>query len=439
MNAIVVAVVLMLALSVMRVHVVISLFIGALVGGLWAGMPLAEVVKAYQDGLSGGAAIALSYALLGVFAVSLMQSGLPRALADVLIKKIDADAGAGKMVKYTIIAIVLLTGLAVETLVPIHIAFIFMLIPPILGVLNRLDMDRRLMACVISFGLVTGYMMFPLGFGSIYLNNILLFNVNQAGVATEGVSVVKAMAIPGLGMFAGVLIAVFITYRKPRRYAEKTVQAAAAEEEVQITPYRIWVALIAVLAVFAAQIYTDSMLIAALVGILIFMAGGVVRFKHSESVFDRGMQMMAMIGFIMISAQGFAAVMQASGQIAPLVEASTQLFAGSKGMAVFAMLLVGLLITMGIGSSFSTIPIIAAIYVPLCAALGFSPLATVSIIGTAGALGDTGSPASDSTLAPSAGLNIDGQHDHIRDTVIPTFLHFNIPLLVAGWIAAMVL
>lgn len=37
------------------------------------------------------------------------------------------------------------------------------------------------------------------------------------------------------------------------------------------------------------------------------------------------------------------------------------------------------------------------------------------------------------------GLNADGRHDHIRDSVIPTFIHYNIPLLIAYWIAAMVL
>ena len=102
-------------------------------------------------------------------------------------------------------------------------------------------------------------------------------------------------------------------------------------------------------------------------------------------------------------------------------------------------LLVGLLVTMGIGSSFSTVPIIAAIFVPLCLALGFSPMATVCIVGTAGALGDAGSPASDSTLGPTSGLNVDGQHNHIWDSVVPTFLHYNLPLLAFGWVAAMVL
>ncbi len=97
------------------------------------------------------------------------------------------------------------------------------------------------------------------------------------------------------------------------------------------------------------------------------------------------------------------------------------------------MLLVGLLVTMGIGSSFSTVPILAAIFVPLCVQLGFDPLATVCIVGTAGALGDAGSPASDSTLGPTSGLNVDGQHHHIWDTVVPTF-HPLQPAIAGVWV-----
>jgi predicted histidine transporter YuiF (NhaC family) len=149
--------------------------------------------------------------------------------------------------------------------------------------------------------------------------------------------------------------------------------------------------------------------------------------------------MMAMIGFIMISAQGFASVMQATGDIQSLVNSGASLFDGNKPIAAAVILLVGLLITMGIGSSFSTVPIIATLFVPLCLELGFSVMATAALVGTAGALGDAGSPASDSTLGPTSGLNADGQHDHIWDSVVPTFIHFNIPLLLFGWIAAMVL
>ncbi len=148
---------------------------------------------------------------------------------------------------------------------------------------------------------------------------------------------------------------------------------------------------------------------------------------------------MAFIGFIMIAASGFAEVMKATSEIPLLVEEAADLIGDSKPLAAIVMLVIGLLVTMGIGSSFSTVPIIAAIYVPLCVSFEFSAMATTALIGTAAALGDAGSPASDTTLGPTAGLNADGQHDHIWGTVVPTFLHFAIPLIAFGWLAAMVL
>ncbi len=214
----------------------------------------------------------------------------------------------------------------------------------------------------------------------------------------------------------------------------------------QVSRYKVIVSLIAIVDTFAVQVVmlsleseADSLLVGSLVGLSIFMITGAVNWRQADDVFTQGMKMMAMIGFIMITAQGFAAVMSATGEVQSLVKTSAALFGANKALAALAMLVVGLIVTMGIGSSFSTLPIITTIYVPLCVSLGFSPAATVAIIGTAGALGDAGSPASDSTLGPTAGLNADGQHDHIRDSVIPTFLHFNLPLLASGWVAAMVL
>ena len=131
--------------------------------------------------------------------------------------------------------------------------------------------------------------------------------------------------------------------------------------------------------------------------------------------------------------------MKATGGVTELVDMISKGLGNNRGFAVFMMLFIGLLITMGIGSSFSTVPLIAAIYVPLCMKLGMSPAATLAVVGVAGALGDAGSPVSESVLGPTAGLNADGQHDHIYDSTIPTFVHFNIPLLIAGWIAGMVL
>jgi len=80
-NAVVLSVIVMLVLSIARVHVVISLFVASLVGGLVAGMGMSGTMVAFQDGLAGGAKIALSYALLGAFAMSGAHSGLPRRLA----------------------------------------------------------------------------------------------------------------------------------------------------------------------------------------------------------------------------------------------------------------------------------------------------------------------------------------------------------------------
>ena len=101
--------------------------------------------------------------------------------------------------------------------------------------------------------------------------------------------------------------------------------------------------------------------------------------------------------------------MKQTGGVESLVEALSTSIGDNKPLAALLMLIVGLLVTMGIGSSFSTIPIIATIYVPLAAALG-----------------DAGSPASDSTLGPTSGLNADGQHEHIWETVVPTFVHYNV-------------
>lgn len=402
---------------------------------------------AFQEGLAGGARIALSYALLGAFAMAVAHSGLTQLLADSLIRRLDGQSSGQKTifwVKWGMLAGIAAMAVMSQNLVPVHIAFIPLLIPPLLAIMTQLRLDRRAVACIITFGLVTTYMYLPLGFGKIFLEDILLGNITKAGLDVEGVNVMVAMGIPALGMVVGLLIAVLVTYRKPRDYDPDAKVDVAAPAEVS-TP-KVIVAVVAIGASFVIQSWltitdskADPLLVGALVGLFVFIATGVVRRLEADEVFTSGMRMMALIGFIMITAQGFASVMKASGQVEPLVQATAGLFGDNKAMAAFAMLLVGLLVTMGIGSSFSTLPIITAIYVPLCTALGFSPLATVSIIGTAGALGDAGSPASDSTLGPTAGLNADGQHDHMRDTVIPTFLHFNLPLLAAGWVAAMVL
>ena len=455
MFAILAAIGVMFGLSLARVPVVFALVIGAVTGGLLAGLGLQGTLDAFNNGLGGGAKIALAYGILGAFALALARSGLPDLLAYKMIfaLKGGADLKAQNRVKYLIFFTVALAAVFSQNVIPVHIAFIPVLIPPLLIVFNHLKLDRRLIACLLTFGLVATYMLVPVGFGAIFLNDILGQNINTFGKAygfqISYDQIPSAMAIPVAGMFVGLLIAIFISYRKPRLYKDIHVeqqQSISAELGVEqktakpeIAKFTIWMAAIAVVVTLAVQLYSDSMILAGLVGVAILSCAGIFKWKEADDVIITGMRMMALVGFIMIAAQGFAAVIEATNQVPALVEASVNWIGDSQALAAFLMLLIGLLITLGIGSSFSTVPILAIIYVPLCIQFGFSPAATIAIIGTAAALGDAGSPASDSTLGPTSGLNMDGQHDHMKDSVIPTFIHFNIPLMIFGWIAAMVL
>ncbi|WP_298772161.1 Na+/H+ antiporter family protein [uncultured Shewanella sp.] len=439
MNAVVIAVCLMLVLSIARVNVVIALTVSALVAGLVGGIDIQHTVDAFNTGLGGGAQIALSYALLGAFAVALSHSGLTTLISQKVISALGKEQNTSNMnkVRWGLLLAILAMAISSQNLIPIHIAFIPILIPPLLHVMSKLKLDRRLVACVITFGLVTTYMIIPVGFGGIFLNNILLANLNNNGLHAVREQIPSAMLLPAIGMIVGLLIAVFISYRKPREYSESAILKAEPEEKIQ--KKNIIIAVTAILSALTVQLYTGSMIFGALMGFIIFSFSGALKHVADQDIFNQGVRMMANIGFIMISAAGFAAVIKATGDVNTLVASLHDIIGNNKPLAAFLMLLVGLLITMGIGSSFSTIPIIATIYVPLSLGFGFSVPATIALVGTAAALGDAGSPASDSTLGPTAGLNADGQHDHINDSVIPTFIHYNIPLLVFGWIAAMVL
>lgn len=453
MNAVVLAILIMVTLSLARVSVVFALIVAAIAGGLYAGMPLDAILEAFNGGLGNGATVAISYAVLGAFAVALSRSGITQGLARRAVQRFHLE-GAGARPRRVVLALLgclLLAAISSQNLIPVHIAFIPILVPPLLTLMNRLELDRRAVACVITFGITAPYMLLPVGFGAIFLNDILLNNLNssgaQLGLQVEAAQVPLAMAMPIGGMALGLLVAVFFSYRRRRYYEDRALVGQRDDEQPATTldgeaGLRGWQKIVLVASLVGTvvvQLLTDSMVLGGLFGFALLSVSGVFRWRAQDDVFTEGMRMMAQVGFIMIAAAGFAGVMQATGAVDSLVTSSAAMIGDHKGLAALIMLLVGLFITMGIGSSFSTIPIIASLYVPLALGFGFSPLATTALVGTAAALGDAGSPASDSTLGPTAGLNADGQHDHIWDSVVPTFLHYNVPLLVFGWIAAMTL
>ena len=468
-NEVVISIIVLLVLSLLRINVVIALVISALTAGVIGGLGLpaeaadlnnlgivekfkavfSTTIKTFTNGLGGGAEVAMNYAILGAFAVAISKSGITDLLAYKVIKRLGKTPSSSSQAgfKYFILAVLVLFSMSSQNLLPVHIAFIPIVIPPLLNIFNKLKVDRRAVACVLTFGLTATYMLLPVGFGKIFIESILVKNINEAGATlglqTDVAKVSMGMLIPVMGMILGLLTAIFISYRKPREYKVSVAEPTTAEIEqhiANIKPFHVGVSLTAIIVTFGLQLLTSSTIIGGLTGLIIFAVCGIFKLKESNDIFQQGLRLMAMIGFVMIAASGFAAVIKATGGVTELVDTFSQgLGPDNKGIAAFLMLLVGLFITMGIGSSFSTVPIITSIYVPLCLALGFSPLATVSIVGVAAALGDAGSPASDSTLGPTSGLNMDGKHDHIWDSVVPTFIHYNIPLLVFGWIAAMTL
>ena len=447
-NPVVISIIVLLVLSLLRINVVIALVVAALTAGLCGDLSLSKTIETFTGGLGGGAEVAMNYAMLGAFAIAISKSGITDLIAYKIITKMNKTPTGNNLAwfKYMLFGVLALFSISSQNLLPVHIAFIPIVVPPLLSIFNKLKIDRRAVACVLTFGLTATYMLLPVGFGKIFIESILVKNINQAGASlglqTDVAQVSLAMLLPVIGMILGLLTAIFVTYRKPREYNVTIAEPSTAEIEqhiANIRPKQIVASLIAIVATFAIQLVTSSTIIGGLIGLVIFALFGVFKLKESNDIFQQGLRLMAMIGFVMIAASGFANVINATTGVTDLVQNLSNGAIQSKGLAAFLMLLVGLLITMGIGSSFSTVPIITSIYVPLCLSFGFSPLATVSIIGVAAALGDAGSPASDSTLGPTSGLNMDGKHDHIWDSVVPTFIHYNIPLIIFGWIAAMYL
>ncbi|WP_100405290.1 Na+/H+ antiporter family protein [Bacillus solitudinis] len=439
MNAVLIAVIVMLVLSLIRVHVVLALIIGAMIGGVVGGLGFEQTISVFSEGLGGSATVALSYALLGSFAVAIARTGLPDVMVKYAVQLVgrNRDSKKQKLSKALIFFVILLVSCFSQNVVPVHIAFIPILIPPILKVLNELGVDRRAIASIITFGLTAPYIFLPYGFGAIF-HGIVVDNMTVNGLEVERSSIPLAMGIPTAGLVTGLLVAVFVTYRKRRIYENKPLIGETIESQAY-TKASLIAALTAIVVTLITQRVTDSMIIAGMAGIFVLLLSGTLKWKEADTVVTDGMKMMAFIGFVMLTASGFAAVIRETGHVDLLVESVSGIVGDNRAVAALFMLVVGLVITMGIGSSFSTIPIIATLFVPLGLAVGFSPLAIIALIGTAGALGDAGAPASDSTLGPTAGLNADSQHHHIWDTCVPTFLHFNIPLIVFGWIAAMVL
>ena len=447
-NPVVFSILVMTVLCLLRFNILLSILISALVAGVMykhgfsgfeSGLAsgfesffaaLKETTQSLINGMQGNLETSLSYILLGALAAAIANTNLTAILINAMSKFLSSN----KVIFTLTIAFIACLS---QNLIPVHIAFIPILIPPLLALMNKMGIDRRAVACALTFGLQAPYVSISVGFGLLF-HNILKKELANNGINTTISDISSVMWIGGASMFVGLILAILF-YSKKRIYKTSKFEKAELDEierakSLEMTK-KEWAVLAGAVVAFVVQIYTSLLPLGALLGLLVMVVFGGIEYKKVDKIMDNGLAMMGFIAFIMLVAAGYGTILRESGGIDELVKYAS-LVSGGKIGGAFLMLL---LVTMGIGTSFGTIPILASIYVPLCLSLGFGVPAIILLVGIAAALGDAGSPASDSTLGPTSGLNADGEHNHIYDTCVPTFIFFNIPLIIGGIVGAMIL
>lgn len=431
-NPVIVSVVVLCVLSLLKLNVLLSMIAATIVAGVAGGISLygdgTSVMSLLCDGFSVNAQTALAYILLGTFAEAICTTGL----AEIITAKLARVIGTKK---YVLLAMLTFIAVLSQNLVPVHIAYIPILIPPILALMNKLKIDRRAVACATAFGLEAPYIAIPFGFGLIF-QTVIATNLSENGMSVTVMDVTRVNWYLGCAMFIGLLIAVLIVYRKPRVYQTTSADTQAAMAQVPNLTYKHYVTLAAIVVVMIVQLISHDLSLSSLAGLAVMIAFKAIAWNSIDEQLAGGVKLMGLIAFIMLVAGGYANVIKATGGIDALVYFGTSFMHGSKIIAALVITIIGLLVTMGIGTSFGTVPVLAVLFVPLCQSMDFSVPATIVLISAAAALGDAGSPASDTTLGPTSGLNADGQHSHIWDTCVPTFIVFNSALMIAAVIAA---
>lgn len=438
-NPVLISVLVMSVLSLLKLHVLLSLLIAAIVGGLMSGMGFGGTMEVLIGGMAGNANTALSYVLLGSLAAAMEMTGAARVLS---VKIGNITKGN----KFVLVILVLLVSIASGTVIPVHIAFIPILIPPLLSAMNKMKMDRRMLAVTFGFGLKAPYLTIPIAYGAIF-HGLVRDSMAAAGLEVDLSMIWKTNWIGGLAMLIGFVLAL-IRYSKPREYEmDETGEIGGAIStngelisygDVKLESAHIF-SVVAGVAALVVQLLTGSLPLGALTGLIIMIVSRSIKWNEIEEMLNGGIRMMGLIAFVMLVAAGYASVINATGGVPQLVDSAVAALGSSKLVGATVMVVLGLLITLGIGTSFGTVPVVAAIYVPLALKLGFSAQSIILLISVAAVCGDAGSPASDTTLGPTSGLNADGQHDHIWDTCVPQFVTYNIPLMIAGVVGAMIL
>src|SRR5690625_1617250 len=112
-NAVVISVIVMVVLSLSRINVLFALIIAALTAGLMSGMGLGESVTIMISGMGGQSETALSYILLGIFAVMIGLSGITSVLVN---KMLSVFSGKRLFLVFSLAIIACFS----QNIVPVH-------------------------------------------------------------------------------------------------------------------------------------------------------------------------------------------------------------------------------------------------------------------------------------------------------------------------------
>ena len=279
-NPVVISILVMTVLCLLRFNILLSILVSALVAGLiyhggFEGVgaffdALTATTSTLITGMKGNLETSLSYILLGALAAAIANTNLTAILINAVSKAL------AKTSTYFALIIAAIACFS-QNLIPVHIAFIPILIPPLLPLMNRLGIDRRAVACALTFGLKAPYVSLSVGFGLIF-HGIIQKELANNGVTVQMSQISDVMWIGGASMLVGLFLAIFVFYRKRRDYAHTKFETSE-EQEAQIAASlemtkKEWAVLGGAVVAFGVQIYTESMPLGALLGLLVMIVLG---------------------------------------------------------------------------------------------------------------------------------------------------------------------
>ena len=395
-NPVILSVIVMVALCLLKVNVFLAIILSSLLCSVLGGATLVEGITIFYENMGNDNRMVLFLLLLGVLAAAMQYNGVGDVLAPRVAKIIGNQIWLFPLV-LTLLAII------AETFVLVGVSFLLVVIPPLLKLLTDYKVDRKLLVITTCCGLQIGYCCFPVGYGLAFMG-IMQNALAENGLEVSIDQIWKANLVIAVAMVVAIVLAM-LKYRKPREYViegNEEVLSAAAAQTIPPVEFKHIACLISGLAVIVIQVVTGSMPLAAIAMIGMLVITGAIKLKDFETVFMKGIMSSAYVCLVLMAAVAFAATTKEYGELDALVAASADVIGGSKVFGAFLMLILGLFITMGIGSSFSTVPIVATVLVPLGLHLNMSPAAIIMLVAAAGALGDSGAPSSNQTLIPTS-------------------------------------